>query len=267
VSFSIAAVLGVPAGLWLAEAFGWRWTFIAIGIASVPVLLAAARLLPAMRSHIDRSRPLPGLVRLRQVFGEPNHLRAFAFVTLLMFAGFTVIPFIAPYLVTSVGVTEGELPLVYLSGGLATLVSTQVIGRLADRFGKKRVFSIVAALSIGPILLVTHLAPVRLGAALAACTAFFVLVTGRFGPAMALISGSVEPRLRGSFMSFNASIQQMGAGLASLTAGLLVVREADGALRGFDRVGWVAVAATVACIWLVGRIRVVHDGSVDPARE
>ena len=93
---------------------------------------------------------------------------------------------------------------------------------------------------------------------------FFVFVPGRFGPAMALITGSVAPRLRGSFMSFNGSVQQLGAGAASLAAGLLIGRGSDGALTGFDWAGWCAVAATLVAVALARNIRVVPDGSGGP---
>ena len=67
---------------------------------------------------------------------------------------------------------------------------------------------------------------------------------------MALVTGSVAPRLRGSFMSFNASIQQLGAGVASLVAGLVIGRAADGTLTRFGWVGWCAVACTLVAIVL-----------------
>ncbi len=266
-SFSLAAVAGVPLGLLLAQAFGWRATFLTLGALSVAVLLVAAKQLPALRGHISGSGPLPPLRQLAEVFGHANHLRAFAFVAALMFAGFSVIPFVAPYLVTTVRIDESALPLVYLTGGVATLVSSQIIGRLADRFGKKRVFAGVAALSVVPIVVLTNLPPVPLTVALAVSGVFFVFVTGRFAPAMALVSGSVEPRLRGSFMSFNAAIQQMGSGLASLVGGAILVRGSDGGFLRYEVVGAVAVAFTLLCIWLATTIRVVQDGSVAPGKE
>ena len=105
-----------------------------------------------------------------------------------MLAGFTVIPFVAAYAVTNVGLLESELPAMYAVGGVATLVTAQVIGRLADRFGKKRVYACVAVASIVPILAVTHMPRASLAWFLPVSTLFFVLVPGRFGPAMALMS-------------------------------------------------------------------------------
>jgi predicted MFS family arabinose efflux permease len=260
-SFSLAAVAGVPLALWFAVHFSWRAPFLVLAAASVGVGLAAMRLLPALRAHLAHHQARHPLEQLQLIFGEPNHLRAFAFTVTLMFAGFTVIPFIAPYNVANVGVTESDLAVIYFAGGLATLFTAQIFGRLADRYGKKRMFTILAATSIVPILIATHLPRLPLPAVVPFSTLFFILVTGRFGPAMALVSGSVAPRLRGSFMSFNASLQQLGSGAAAMTAGLIIGRAPDGTLVHYGTVGWLAAACTLLCIWLAHRIHVVGDGS------
>ena len=96
---------------------------------------------------------------------------------------------------------------------------------------------------------------------------FFVLVTGRFGPAMAIVSSSAEPRLRGSFMSFNASVQMAGSALASLAAGLIVSRGPDGTLLHFGTVGWLAAGCTLLCVLLARRIQVVPDAQPQRTRE
>jgi predicted MFS family arabinose efflux permease len=74
-------------------------------------------------------------------------------------------------------------------------------------------------------------------------------------PAMALITSAAEPRLRGSVMSFNASIQQLAAGAASFIASLVVGRSAEGELTGYWMVGILSAAGTLACIVLAHRVR------------
>ena len=81
------------------------------------------------------------------------------------------------------------------------------------------------------------------------------------GPALALVSGSVEPRLRGSFMSFSGSVQQLGSGIASLLAGLIIGRAVDGTFTRYHWVGWCAVVCTLLAIVLARSIRIVPDGS------
>jgi len=256
-AFSLAAVAGVPLSLWIAAHFSWRAPFLALAAVSVAVGLAAARLIPPLAAHVGAGARRRPLAQLRAIFGVPNHRRAFVFMTVLMFSVFTVVPFIAAYNVANVGVAEADLAVIYFAGGAASLVTAQVIGRLADRYGKARLFTILAMISIGPILVITHLPPLPLAWVVPLSVLFFVFVPGRFGPATALVTGSVEPRLRGSFMSFNASIQQFASGAASLVAGFVIGRTPDGALTHFGVVGWLSVGCTLSCLWLVRRIRVV----------
>ena len=264
-SFSLAAVAGVPLAIWLAVHFSWRAPFLVLAATSIGVGIAAMRLLPPLRAHLAHVQRRHPIEQLRAIFGVPNHLRAFAFMIALMFAGFTVIPFIAPYNVANVGVSESDLAVIYFVGGLCTLFTAQIFGRLADRRGKKRIFTLLALVSVVPILITTHLPRLPLVAVVPLAALFFIFVTGRFGPAMALITGSVEPRLRGSFMSFNASIQQLGSGLAAMTAGLIIGRAPDGSLTHYGAVGWLAVGCTLLCAWLAHQIRVVgDDGSRAP---
>jgi len=202
--------------------------------------------------------------QLRAIFGVRNHLTAFAFIVALMISVFLVVPFIAPYNVANVGISEAELPYIYFAGGLTTLFTAQVIGYLADKHGKKRVFTVLAFISLVPILVTTHLPRVPLPWVLASTVSFFVFVPGRFGPAMALMTGSVSPRLRGSFMSFNASVQQLGSGVAAYVAGLVIGRAGDGTLTRYGWVGWLAAAFTLLAIVLARRIHVIPDGSHAP---
>jgi len=264
-AFSLSAVAGVPLSLWFAAHFSWRAPFLAVAALSVAVGLVAARVIPPMAAHVTADDRRSAMGQLKAIFAVPNHLRAFAFMTILMCSVFTVVPFIAAYNVANVGVAEADLALIYLAGGATSLVTAQVIGRLADRYGKQRLFTILATLSIGPILLSTHLPPLPLGWVVGLSVLFFVFVPGRFGPATALVTGSVEPNLRGSFMSFNASIQQLASGVASLAAGLIIGRAPDGALTHFGTVGWLSVGCTIACLWLVRRIRIVDAGPVPAA--
>jgi len=256
-AFSLAAIAGVPAGLWIATHASWRVPFLAVAALSVVVGLAATWMIPPIAGHVAHGRSRGAIERVRAIVTVRNHWNAFAFMLALMLAGFTVIPFVAAYAVANVGLLESELPAMYAVGGVATLVTAQVIGRLADRFGKKRVYACVAVASIVPILAVTHMPRASLVWFLPVSTLFFILVPGRFGPAMALISGSAEPRVRGAFMSFNSAVQQLGAGLAALAAGAIVGRASDGSLAGYGWVGWLAVAFTLASVALAFRIRVV----------
>jgi predicted MFS family arabinose efflux permease len=265
-AFSIASVLGVPAGMALANAFDWHAPFRLLALVAALVWGGALAALPSMRGHLERAAaaPLPPggdrrragpLGTLRRVFASSSHRRAFAFISVLMVAGFSVLPLLSPYMVQNVGLTERELPYIYLAGGIFTVVTSNLIGRLSDRLGKLRVFTAAALLSVVPILLVTNLPRLPLAPALAATTLFMVLVSARVVPAMAMITASAEPAQRGSFLSVNSAVQQFAAGAASFGAGLIVVEGAGGELRHYGVVGALAAAATVASVFVARRLR------------
>ena len=233
---------------------------------SVLVWIVAWRLVPPLDAHVAGSVRRNPVAQLRAIFGVPNHLRAFAFMIALTASAFLIVPFIAAYNVANVGLLETELPYIYFAGGITTLFTAQLIGWLADRYGKKRIFTILAFISIVPIVVMTHLPKLSLAPVIVVTMLFFVFVPGRFGPATALVTGSVAPRLRGSFMSFSGAVQQLGAGAASFAAGLVIGRAADGSLTHYDWAGWGAVAATLVAVVLARGIRIVPDGSRAPIR-
>src|SRR5262249_25486293 len=116
-----------------------------------------------------------------------------------------------------------------------------------------------------PLMLITVL-PAGLGLApvLAVTTLMFVTTSGRWVPGMALITNSSEPRVRGSFMSLNSAVQQMGAGLASWARGLLLRHREGGGLTGYPLVGLLACAAALASVYLAGRLRPAPGGASAP---
>ena len=260
-AFAVASVMGVPIGLWLAAEFNWHMPFLALGLFSAIVFLIALLGLPSMKGHLQEKTMLKPFSVLKLILKDPNQLRALVLMMLIMIAGFTVIPFISPYFVKNVGMTEMELIYNYLVGGAFTFISSQIIGKLSDKYGKRQLLIVLCVLSILPILLVTHIGVTPLPLAVAASTLFFILVSGRSVPGLALITSTVSPEHRGSFMSFNSAVQQLSAGLATMIAGLIVVVGADGRLYQFGWVGILASVVSLLTIPLVQRIRPLEKKS------
>lgn len=254
-SFSVASIVGVPAGLFLANHTDWRFPFAVLVGICLMVLPFAMRLLPPLRGHLERG-PVRTVNPLA-VLLHPIHLRAYALTSALVLGTFTVVPYLSLYLVNNVGRRNDELPYVYLFGGVATLLTMTPIGRIADRHGKLRTFRVIAILTLVPLLALTNLPPGPLAVTLLTTTLFMVATSARWVPAMALITSSAAPRQRGSFMSVNSSVQQMAMGLGSVIAAAILGGAGEGGepLRHFDLVGLVGAAAMVASILLAGRLR------------
>ena len=252
--FSAASVLGLPFGLTLANRSGWHAPFLMLAGLSVAILLLAWMVLPPMREHLGAARTRSPLAEVRDVLRPREHLGALALTATLVFGGFSVIPYISPFLVGNVGVTEAELAYVYLVGGAFTLFTGPLTGRLADRFGTLPVFGWAALLSAIPIVALTNLPPVSLAAALVVTTVFMILVSGRMIVATTIVTNTVQPAQRGSFMAINSSVQQMAAGVASALAGMVIGTGAGGEVTRYGWVGVLAVVATGVALWIARRL-------------
>jgi predicted MFS family arabinose efflux permease len=257
--FALASVAGVPLGLYVGTEYGWHIPFLALAIAGLPALVLARLALPPLNAHVGKSAAHP-ITSLIETFTHINHLNAFALIVTLMIGSFTVFPYLSPYLVANVGMTERQLPLVYIVGGALTFFTSPAIGRLADRYGKLTIYRLILPGSALLLLVITHLPRVSLGIAVAVFGGLMVCNTGRMIAAMAMVTSSVEPARRGAFLSANSSVQHVAAGLGAYLGGTIVTQSASGQIEHFGAVGWIATTVTLASLWLAGRVRIVDWG-------
>jgi predicted MFS family arabinose efflux permease len=260
-AFSFASVLGVPFGLYLANTFSWHAPFFFIGGLGVIVFVLITLVIPQMNAHVKKDvKPNSPLQIITNITSNPNQLRALLFMVLLMFGQFSIIPFISPYMVKNVGFTEHQLMYIYLIGGGLTIFTSPLIGKMADKYGKPKVFTIFAILTVIPLFLITNMPQIAIGWALVVTSMFFVTVGGRMIPAMTMITSTVKPQNRGSFMSINSSVQQLSASLASFIAGAIVMENANGKIDYYNIVGYIAIAAGIIAVY-VGRGLKVAEGN------
>lgn len=271
-AFSAASVAGVPFGYLLAEKFSWHAPFLLLAGLGLVISAAIFKYIPSLTAHMVKKSERPGIMTvLTNAVSLPNQQLALVFMLTLILGQFSIIPFIAPYMVRNVGFEGDQITYIYLVGGGLTIFTSPYIGRLSDKYGKKAVFTVVASAAIVPVFLITHMPPVPVAAALVVTGLFFIMGGGRMIPAMAMITSSVRPQNRGSFMSINSSVQQLSAGLASFIAGIIVV-DNGGALDRYNWVGYFAIAVTLVCIYLGRKIKPVDQPSAaettaPPAKE
>lgn len=254
-SFAVASVVGIPLGLELAtlsDTVGWHAPFLAIVLLGLPIVWAINTFIPAINAHLtSRLISVSPLKILTSIASNRSQMTAISLMTLMMFGQFMLVPFISPSMVFNVGIPENQLSKVYFFGGLATIFSGPAIGKLSDMYGKKLIFVIMAILSLIPIYFISHMPATLIWIALSATTAFFVFSSGRGIVASAIVTGTVSPAQRGSFMSISGSVQQLAAGLATLVGGSIVTRSATGHLDHLEIVGYVSMIATLVSLALV----------------
>jgi predicted MFS family arabinose efflux permease len=176
-------------------------------------------------------------------------------MAVLTCAGFTIFPNLATYMVYNVGLTEKQLPFIYLAGGTCTLFSMNWVGRWADRAGKLRVFTLMSLSATIPVIALTNLPRVPLLVALGTSTLLMICMSGRFVPAMAMMTATVEPRYRGGFMSVNSSVQQFSCGLAAWISGGIIGQGRNQEITHYSIAGLVSLGCVLTCIWLARFLR------------
>ncbi|HNJ58730.1 MAG TPA: MFS transporter, partial [Chitinophagaceae bacterium] len=133
---------------------------------------------------------------------------------------------------------------------IASFISANILGRISDKYGKLKVFSICIFISLPLVIGVTHVPAIPFWIILVMFAFWFTVATGRGVTAQAMISNAVQAKHRGSFMSFNSSVQQLGTSIASLVAGVIVIKENDGKLHHYKWLGYLSVVVLLACLFL-----------------
>lgn len=259
-AFSAASVFGVPFGLWIANEMGWNAPFICLAALAIPIQLCIYKFVPNLNSHTESAKQNNIRQILVNITSDANQRKAVTLMVVIMFGHFSIIPFLSPYMVANVGFTEHQLSYIYLFGGILTIATSPFIGKLSDRVGKLKVFTWFVTLCCIPVILITSMPKVDLWMALIVTSIFFAMSSGRFIPAQAMVTATVQPKNRGSFMSIVSSMQQLGAGFASYIAGVIVVKQPTGEMTNYNIVGYMSVGAAVLTLFLVRRIKAA-DGT------
>jgi predicted MFS family arabinose efflux permease len=247
-AFAASQVLGIPAGLFLSNHWNWHVSFGALVGLSIAAMAAVLSLMKPVNGHLLLKQDRNAFRHLIATVGQPRYTLAFVVTTLLATGGFMLMPFGSAYTVNNLGIDIVHLPTIYLVSGLFSIFTGPLVGRASDAFGKFPTFAFGSAVSVVMVLIYTHLGHVTLTTAIAVNVLMFVGIFSRMIPSQALITAIPEPSQRGSFSAVSASLQQFSGGLGSVLAAAIIVQNADGSLRYFDRLGYIVVATSLASL-------------------
>ena len=126
--FSIASVVGVPVGTWVANTFGWRWAFHLVNVLTVALIVLMVMVLPR-NSRIVKIGFLP---QFRLFFDRRIQLGVLA-VVFGAAATYVFYTYLTPIMRDEVHVPEQYLSVGLVIFGAACLWSNLYGGKLADR--------------------------------------------------------------------------------------------------------------------------------------
>jgi predicted MFS family arabinose efflux permease len=264
-AFSASQVLGIPLGLYLSNHWGWHSPFLMIVAVSAAVGVLIALRLEPIREHLKLPSNRNALRHLFKTLSHPRYFWAFTATMLLAVGGYMLMPFGSTFCVENLGIPLTKLPAVYIATGVASFIAGPLLGRLSDAIGKYRVFCISSSLGLLLVVYYCRLGATPLGIVIALNIVLFMTITARAVTAQALSSAVPDPGDRGAFMSINSSLQQFAGGVASWTAGLIVVQSVAGPLQHYEELGYVVAGAMLTTIVLMFKVNALVRAKSTPA--
>ncbi|MCC5032779.1 MFS transporter [Streptomyces sp. WAC 00631] len=233
---SIANVLGVPAGAFLGEHFGWRSAFWAVGAASAVALAGIIALIP----RIPRPAELPRLRKELRVYRDGQVWLAVVATALVGGGVFCFFSYLAPLLTDVAGLDDGWVPTVLMLFGFGALLGTALGGRFADA----HLFGVLLSGAVASLVLLVAVA-LTASVPFAVVTLSFLLGISAFYTAPALnarmfdVAGAA-PTLAGATVTAAFNLGNTGGpwlGGAVIDAGF-----------GFASTAWAGAALTLLAI-------------------
>ncbi len=256
--FALAAVVGIPLGLILSNKFGWQMPFYVICGIGFIVLLSILIFIPNVNAHLKAENKTSYKQFYQMLFSNKSMQIALIVPVVMIIAHMGIIPYITDFTVNNLHFNkETDVPLMYLIGGLLSVVNSPLVGKLSDKYGRYKVFAILSTLAIIPLYLITNSTSTSVVLFLFCSSMFFIFSGGRMVPVQAMITSAVLPQFRGSFMALNSALQQFTLGIVTFIGGTIITNNAKGELEHYEIVGYMAIIATLISIFLAKKIKLV----------
>ena len=256
--FALAAVAGIPLGLILSNKFGWQMPFYVICGLGFIILLCIIIFIPNVNAHLKSENKTSYKHFYSTLFSNKSMQIALAVPVVMMVAHMGIIPYISDFTVNNLHFNkETDVPLMYLIGGLLSVVNSPLVGKISDKYGRYKVFAILSILAIIPLFLITNSTSTSVVLFLFCSSMFFIFSGGRMIPVQAMITSAVLPQFRGSFMALNSALQQFSLGIVTFIGGTIITNNVNGELEHYNIVGYIAITATIVSIFLAKKIKLV----------
>jgi predicted MFS family arabinose efflux permease len=237
---TLATVVGVPLGTFLASMASWRATFVGVGLLAAFAWVGVAAILPRLDGI-----PSVSLGQRLAIARRPEVLKIIALTGFALLGPFAANTYLGVLLEATFGVSGDQLAGLLMFFGLMSFGGSLFGGYGADRWPRERFIAVIlgvlivafALLSIGPSIG----GPVGAIVVLAALS-FWGLFGWAFPIAQQARLVSVDPALAPVTLSLNTSALYLGAAVGSGLGGLAIRQWSIGAL------GWTGAIFEIAAL-------------------
>jgi predicted MFS family arabinose efflux permease len=241
-AFSIASIVGVPAGLRAAQWLGWRAPFFGVAALGLVVTVFVFWVMPPLRGHLSPTSGRPnarGELRFDSLMGATLLNTA-----CVMLGVFSVVPNISTFLQKNLGYPRDKLDALYFIGGLASFFTNRLVGMMVDRFGATRVVT-AGTLMFGTTLYAGFLHPLRVEHVIFLFPLLMLSATFRGVPLNTLASRVPGPDVRARFMSAQNAVQHIASAFGAFGASVILSADDTGRLYGMQEVALFALALSL----------------------
>lgn len=252
IALALASIIGVPASLYLAQMNTWRLPFILLSVMSSLVSFLMYFIRSTEKQIIYKHQS----VNFKSFITEWKPLSGLLVTISVSLSQYTIFIYLAPYFVHNLGITEKQLSLIYLVGGVSVMVFAPIIGILSDKYGKQKIFILLSLCLTGPIYLVSHCSFPFFQHVLILSIFYFGLDAGRMIPINTILSELTNVEDRTAYLNLCSSIKKMAIGSAALIGGLVIHTLPNHQLLHFDQLGIIALISISISVLLVLKIKV-----------
>lgn len=253
--FGASQVLGVPIGLYFANIWGWEAPFLLVAGLAILIALTLGFKLQPVNKHLIVARKSNALKHLLNTIKRKDYRIGFTATGLLSIGGFMMMPLGSAFAINNLGVTQEQLPMLFMISGVTALLVMPLIGRFSDRIDKFILFAVASGWMVLMALIYTNFGVTPFWLVVLVNILMMMGIMARMVPSSALTSAVPDMPDRGAFMSINSSLQQVAGGIAAAVAGMIVVQETPTSpLLHYDTIGYVVTAITIISTLLLYRV-------------
>jgi predicted MFS family arabinose efflux permease len=231
VAFALCQVLGLPAAIYIASRYQWQVAYFITLSAGLLFYVLSLFIIKPITGHLAQQDNVSS--KLKGIVTTPSYWYVFANNVTIVIADVLFMTFASVFYVKNQLISDDELAIVFGASGIATILLSPLIGKLADKTSHFKVFAIGTGIAATMIITISQLHEAGIIRVVVCNTLLFTGMAGRMICSGALGLEIPKPTDRGSFMTFDSALQLICAGLAATAAGWIVFQDEDGKMLNY----------------------------------